>query len=328
MLKKILFLLFFVQIGLCANTYAADPIPTCIQEISKETKFYDGLKNILKNKGLNQENIKKNQEKIYDLVAENIITHCLGDINAFVDEIVDSQTLRIPFEMRDANNKPVYYAFEAPTEKLFDHINIPTGILVAPTMGKKRGDVITFSEMPKDYFWSESCADHWVKINIDDDSPVNLAGRAAFKEYSNIEFFLDFPKGTGMRAFPGLVLGADTGIGGKEQIVWFRNYLTARKAAEEFARSLKPTMCSRDNLEVYLVSLGTQKVTTGDSKQGFGIAAGVASTLTVVAIGASASGVGIAIGAIAALGAGVAALWVETLGDIQQVMVLDGPHKI
>ena len=330
MLKKILFSLFFIQFGLLATARAATPIPQCIQDIAKEAKFYDGLKEVLKNKELNQENIKKNQDKVYDLVAENVITHCLGDINTFVDEIADQPTLRVPFEMRGTNNKTIYYAFEMPTEKLFDHINIPTGIVVAPAMGKKRGDVITFGEMPRDYFWSESCSDHWVKLNIDDNAPVNTAGRASFKGYPDVEFFLDFPKGSGMRAFPGLVLGAATGIGGKEQIVWFRNYLTARKAAEEFATNLKQTICTQDNLEVYLVSLGTQKVKIGDSKYGWGITAGATGgVMGVLAIGSfSVPVVGWIIGGVVAISAGVVTLWVETLADIQQVMVLDGPHKI
>ena len=139
------------------------------------------------------------------------------------------------------------------------------------------------AELPNDYFFSGECSDHWVRINIDNTVPVNVAGQAAFTKYKDKEFFIDFPFGKNNRAFPGLIIAAKKGVGGSEEVVWYRNYKAAREAAQKFADALKGTACANQGLVIDVVSLKTVPVTQGN-KTGWTIGAGVAGG-TAIAVG-------------------------------------------
>ncbi len=343
MLKKLFSVFSFFA---CFNCLAEEQI-SCLTKIGKhQQNFLTQLEQIIGKKELNQKNIKDNEQKIYNLVAANVLTACLNtsNLSEFNNDIVSSQNISIPFEKNEK-----YYTMELNTEKLFDHINIPSGILVTPFLNKAPGDIITKAQMPTDYFFSSDCSDHWVRVNIDDDTPINKAGKASFARYSGREFFLDFPVGSYNRAFPGLVISAKTGVGAAEEIVYYQNYKNARIAAESFAQALSNTQCALDGLAVYVVSLNTKRIGSGD-KSGWAIGSGVvggsmallgaawltatyttASATVLMSTAMAANAIPVAgwiAGAVIAVAAAVAAIYPSDLADIQQVMVLDGPYII
>lgn len=321
------FLLIFVMM-LCGNLAHAGDTPPCVAAIGNDTAaFVDVLKTkILNGKEFNQKFVEQRKHEMYNLVAGNILTHCLDTKNLadFNTDIVDAETLTIPFQMDGK-----YYSLNVNVATLFNYVNLKFGILVTTKRDKMRGDVITKDEMPKDYFFSGQCSDHWVRVNIDNDVPVNKAGQAAFPTYAGNEFFIDFPSGKNNRAFPGLVIASKKGIGGSEQVVWFQNYKVARENAKKFANALQNTPCANDMLAVDVISLDTVPVIQNGKKQ-WAISGGVVGGASIaLGIALASNPVGWIIAGIAAAGGAVAyAIAPQSLADMEQVMVMDGPYLI
>lgn len=331
------FLLIFAMM-LCGNlAYATDTnTPACIAAIGNDQNaFVNVLKSeILKGKEFNQQFVDQKKDELYTLIARNLAVHCLDvtNLDDFNTNIADADILTIPFQMDGK-----YYSLNINVAKLFDYTTdyLKAGIMVTtlsnPTLaGKHMGDVITKSEMPTDYFFSGQCSDHWVRVNIDDNVAINKAGQAAFPTFAGSnEFFIDFPIGKNNRAFPGLIIASAKGIGGSEQVVWFTNYKNARASARKFAAALQNTPCANDRLAVNVVALNTvPTVQNGKSRWalGGGITGGAA-----IGVGAflASNPVGWIIAGVAAAGAAVGyAILPESLANMEQVMVLDGPYQI
>lgn len=329
------FLLIFAMM-LCGNfAHATDATtPACMVAIGNDQNaFVNVLKTeILKGKEFNQQFVDKNKDALYTLVARNLAVHCLdtSNINDFNTNIVDADILTIPFKMDGK-----YYSLNLNVAKLFDYTAdyLKAGIMVTPLSnptlaGKRMGDVITKSEMPTDYFFSGQCSDHWVRVNIDNNIPINKAGQAAFPTFAGSnEFFIDFPIGKNNRAFPGLIIASAKGIGGSEQVVWFTNYKTARASARKFAAALQNSPCANDKLAVNVVALNTVP-TVQNGKSGWALGGGIAGAVGVGVFLAS-NPVGWIIAGVAAAGAAVGyAIAPQSLANMDQVMVLDGPYLI
>ena len=220
--------------------------------------------------------------------------------------------------------------------------------MITNLRSKSAGDVITKAETPKDYFFTNDCSDHWVRINIDNSVPVNTAGQAAFSNYAGKEFFIDFPFEKNNRAFPGLIIAAKKYIGGGEEVVWYSNYRLARQNAKKFADALQNTPCGNQNLAVNVVSLNTTPDNQGENRGwaigagvNAGIGAGIATTgalsaAGIISIGAAGTAAGssaipvagwivAAVAATVATVAGVIAIAPSSLADLNQVMVMDEP---
>ena len=354
---------------ICGNgAHAYDATPACLTAIGNDNAtFINILKSeILKGNPFDQKLADREKNRLYNLVAANILTHCVDvdNLDSFNTEIVDATNLKIPFKM---DNK--YYELDINANNLFEYINLPVGIMVTNLRDKSVGDVITKAETPSDYFFSGDCSDHWVRVNIANKVPVNKAGQLAFPSYIGKEFFIDFPFGKNNRAFPGLIIAAKKGIGGSEEVVWFTNYKLARESAKQFAEALNNTACANDHLVVDVVSLTTSPSTQGNKKGwaiGAGVSAGIGATSALsaaglISIGSGAAAAGTAAAAttgaaaVAGAAAGTAAAssavpivgWViaavaatvavvagtiaiapTSLADMNQVMVMDGPYII
>ena len=343
----------------------------CLTEIGKDNEtFIQPLKDIVKDSNIIadqtkfQEFINKNKSKFYGLIAGNVELRCMGENFNDLNEIADSESIKIPFEMN--GNK---YDITVDSMRLFDYMAIPTALLVVNTRNKNPGDVIEKSKMPKDYFFSQACSDHHVRVNLNNKASVNRAGQTAFGTYggSDSEFFLDMPVGKSCRAFPGLVLGDFGGLGAKEKIVAYENYREGRKALKTFAKALQNTSCGNQGLAVYQVSIDTIPVEK-NGKKGWAIAAGVSggsmaymgitSGLATLGVGGkiiasgvwtasklglitTAAGGAVTVGAInswnvvgwvilgvTAATAATIALLPKDLADIDQVMVMSEPEII
>ena len=250
------------------------------------------------------------------------------------------------------------YDITIDSASLFDYINLPTALIVVNNRTKHPGDIIEKKEMPTDYFFSESCSDHNVRVNLNYKASINRAGQSVFGVYggSDSEFFLDMPVGKSCRAFPGLVLGDFGGWGAKEKIVSYENYREGRKALKSFSHELQNTFCGNQGLAVYQVSIDTMPIEQ-NGKKGWAIAAGVqggtmaymgasaglwkwfhvtnkvisggvrmASSVSKVALGATPVG-WIILGVTTAVEATIALL-PKDLADIDQVMVMSEPEII
>lgn len=323
------FLLAFM--GITINATAANL--QCLANIGADdaafiTPMYN---NILNGMAPTQENIDANKTKMFGLVAANVELQCLngGDLDDF-QTIANSGHFIIPFTYKDGKK----YKMQVDTAKLFEYINLPTGFLVVNNQNYAPGDVVKKTDMPTDYFYSNDCSDHFVRLNISNKVPVNVAGQTAFGEYGGKqnEFFLDFPVKKNCRAFPGLVLGDFGGLGGAEKIVAYTNYLSAQNAAQSFADALKNTACRNQNLAVYLVALESapnQKTGTKGWVIGAGVGGAAAGAITVALASNPAGWVIAAVGAaVGAVATGVSALFYKELADIPQVIILNGPYNI
>lgn len=307
----------------------ADFLNDCMRRISDNADFQKAMtEEIFKNPAtLTQEGATQNKSKILGLIAANVLQNCMPDLAALT---------------KAANGKVWYprdgktYAFQFKMDELFQHINIPTGIMLYNKPSLSVGSVIKLSDIPKLY-WSDECSDHTIWDNNDDDAAVNIAGQKVFSQYGGAdnEYFLDFEEGNGRRAFPGLVLMDETATT-TEKIVSFNNLHTAIAATQGFASALNNTACGNDGLAAYVVALNVQPGSTDsdirDIAAGTSIAAGVAGT----AIGSAAAigwipvvGWAYAVGA-AAVGAiaGGMSLIPGEISDLQEVMVMDGPYLI
>lgn len=342
------------------NPVAAESsVTACLDAISKDKEkwqdmLFDHDKGIFKDikdtDDITDAMVEKNKNKIYTLIAGNIMTRC----NKLLGDFYKKQRATIDFTH---NNKS--YAFDFSTEKMFDFIDLRTGIVVTNKRTYSSGDVMRLSDFPRNTkLFSDECSDWSIADNLDDDGAVNKIGQSVFNEFggSKNEFFLDFTEGDNRRAFPGLVLMDETGST-KEKIVTYRNINTGISKAKQFAQSLKSSECSNQGLSVYLVALDVKKDTSSE-KKGWMIAAGIGGgamawmglsagvTYTFLAGGVSALGGALgaaAPGTMAAMalgpvgwiiaGVGVAtataiALYPSEIEDLQQVMVIDGPYNL
>ena len=133
------------------NTQIQRPVQCLIDIGNDEEAFVNILKSeIVKNRKFDQTFVDKEKEKIYGLVASNIVLHCLDvdNLNDFNHDIVDPNTLDIPFKMDN-----LYYILRIDVATLFEYINLPVGIMVVnkDLQNKRIGDVITEAETPSDY---------------------------------------------------------------------------------------------------------------------------------------------------------------------------------
>ena len=321
------------------NTALADIAGDCMRRVSDNKDFQRAMtEEIFKESSmLTQEGATQNKPKILGLIAANVLTNCMSDLNTLT-KIANGKV----WYPRDGKT----YAFQFKMEELFQYINIPTGIMLYNKPTLSVGSVIKLSDIPKLY-WSDECSDHTIWDNLDDDAAVNIAGQSAFSQYGGAknEYFLDFEEGNNRRAFPGLVL-MDKTASTSESIVQFNNLHSAIGAAQSFANALNNTACSNDGLAAYVVALNVQPGAT--DKDGWAVAAGVsggALAILGVATAVQAGGVvaalttaagatsvvpvwGWIVGGLLGAAAGAISLIPGEIFDIQQVMVMDGPYLI
>ena len=306
--------LFFLFVSVSA--YAATDILTkCVENIYQDQEaWHDKIANIFSNEDdLSQAAVTKNKNKLYNLLAQNLLKICPADVL----EIFNEKEGKINFEYNDK-----LYALEFNPKELQKYLNIETGILVINNTQLSPGDILTKSQTPKDTkFFSAACSPHSIWYNLDDDAAVNKAGQAAFNDKTN-EFFLDFARGDNMRAFPGLVLMDITGST-QEKIVTFPNLAAGKNATSLFTEKLlKNTNCNNQGLAVYTVALKVAPDTSTDKR----ILAVAASSGYAIATGTTLGIISGAILGVAALGVATYSLYPEELRQIDQVMIVDGPH--
>ena len=270
---------FFKNIFLCSFMLSAFVIRgglcdiPCITAIGgDETNFISEIKNIVGSNKLDQSFVDLHKREFYELISHNADIHCSNPKD--VNNIADTESILIPFTIGGQK-----YDIKVNTASLFDYfMRIPSAILVADRghNNQKPGDIIDKSAMPKNYFFSSECSDHYVRFNLSNKAAVNKAGQTAFAVYGGAEneFFLDMPVGKSCRAFPGLVLGDFGGWGAKEKIVVYTNYREARKALKAFAGALQNTMCGNQGLAVYQVDIENTPVDKPGRWEGW-ISAGV-----------------------------------------------------
>ncbi len=304
-MKKLFVSFLFLLCGIVSN---ADAITApCLAAIgADDAGFINPMyNNVLGGKPPIQENIDINKIKMFNLVADNVKTKCF-DASATKNDfaaITQYAQFIIPFKYKD-NKK---YKMQVDTSKMFEYLNLPVGFLVINNRKLTAGDIIKKSNMPTDWFYSNTCSSHNPRLNIANDAAINVAGQAAFGKYAGekSEYFLDKPVGKSCRAFPGLVLGDFGGWGAAEGIVVYKNYLSAQKAIQSFHSALQNTPCSQQqDLAIYLVSLDNIRVKNSDQIPEWLV---VANGLT---------------------GIGLQALLVEKLADIEELQILDGPYNI
>jgi hypothetical protein len=333
-------LIAFFSVLMFGSYASADLLTDCMQAISNNTAFQSAMTSeIFKTQSdFTQEFVTQNKSKIFGAIGSTMLLEpqCSDNISTLARRANGKVWLKQPDKT---------YAFQFQMTDLFQYLTIPTGIMLYNNKTLKTGDVIKLSDISKLY-WSDECSDHNIWDNLDDDASINIAGQKVFSQYggSKNEFFLDFEEGNNRRAFPGLVL-MDKTNSTSEAIVAFNNLHTSIKATEDFANALTGTACARDGLVAYTVSLDVKPYAASGEKRVWGYSAGIAgATPLVVGIGLSkgaaalgltkvgsvlattAGPVGWIIGGILAATATTIALIPEKIQDIQQVMVLDGPH--
>lgn len=353
-MKKIYtFFIPFLTILLFATQLHADMISDCMQAVSNNPNFQTVMTSeIFKTKSdFTQEFVTQNKAKIFGTIGATMLIEpkCSDNFSTMARRANGKVWLKQPDHT---------YAFQFKMADLFSYIQIPAGIMLYNKTTLRSGDVIKLSDI-KELYWSDECSDHTIWDNLDDDAAVNIAGQKVFSQYggSKNEFFLDFEEGNDRRAFPGLVL-MDKTNSSSEAIVSFNNLHTAITATESFAGALNGTICARDGLAAYTVALNVQPLSTGD-KNAYGYTAGiVGGAATLVGTSAALNALGIATAAttkvlslagltaaagasvswvpvvgwiaagVLATGAAVIALFPYEIADIQQVIVLDGPHLL
>ena len=245
-------------------------------EVWQQTLF-DETKGVLKEYADKQDEIpsdeitnKKNQ--IIGAIAGNILLTCTSNLNNIAKEAIKNKERArnaniedLPLIYFNYNNQINTFSFKI--EDVFKSINLPTGFVIINNQNYSPGDVIELSSIPrKQKFFPDKCSDHNVKLNLDNKAAVNMAGQRVFSKYGGAqnEYFLDFADGDNRRAFPGLVIMDTTGST-QEQIVSYRNLITALEVTEKFASTLENGACSDNNLALYLVALYVQPDTENET---------------------------------------------------------------
>ena len=326
-MKKI-FGLIFVFLFMSGASYAAtadQALTACLNNISaKDSAWQSGLNDIFGNADLNDVIVEQEKQRVHNLLFDRIRANCGTALITIAKTSQDRAIIYFKHKNKD-------YGFDFSISQVLDNIGIQTGILVINKRNLVPNQILKLSDIPtKQKFFNDECSDHTIWDNLDDDAAVNIAGQAVFNEYGGTqhEYFLDFADGDNRRAFPGLVL-IDKTASTEEQIVTYLNIKTGIEKAQQFAAKLKGTPCSRDGLAVYLVALNVQNgsVQTSDNRDTssavFGSIAG--------AIAAGAAWVPVAgwiVAGVAGATAATIALWPQTITDIQQVMILDGPYDL
>lgn len=330
---KKLVILFLMFLNISAH---ADVLSSCLEKVSKNKNFQSGITEIFGDTDLSESNVFANKQQIYTLLSKSISENCGNDLVVIAKQQSDRGIIYFTHNKKE-------YGFDFSITEMFNGLGIQTGILVINKSNLGLNKVLTLSEIPKKQkFFKDACSDWTIADNLDDDAAVNIAGQAVFSEFggSENEFFLDFAEGDNRRAFPGLVLMDETGSA-TEQIVTFLNLKTGITKAQQFAEKLKGTQCS--GLSVYLVGLNVSK--DYSEANAWEIGATGAATLTGATIGgvalAHAAGVGAVFLAVPVAGwivggvilatAGAmygVAMIPQTIQDIQQVIILDGPYNL
>ena len=348
-ITKIILSIALVFYSISAN---ADMTNDCMNQISNNSDFQQvfSTKIFPNAQEITQEMATQNKQKILNAVAATMFLVCPSSVSTLAKQANG----KIWYKLNDKT-----YAIQFKMADLFQHTNMPLGILVYNKNNLGSSDIIKLTDIPKLY-WSDECSDHTIWDNLDDDTAVNMAGQRVFTQYgaSNNEFFLDFEEGNNRRAFPGLVI-MDKTSSTSEKIVSFTNLHTAINVAQQFASELNNSECSNQGLAVYVVNLKTQRLSNSE-RDGWAYTAGIAgATPLLVGIGLSkaiaAAGTALAatsaavsgaltstagilataggpIGwiaaAVIATGAAAVALYPSEISDIKQVMVMDGPFLV
>lgn len=322
-MKKIITLfLLFISI----SAHAGDSLEKCVNNIYQDQEsWHDKINAIFSNDTeLTQDMITKQQTKLYNLLAQNILTSCSADLFEIIDT---EQRHTIHFEYNGD-----LYALKFTPSELKKYIGIETGILVVNNLALSPGDIFQKSQITKkNKFFSDACSTHLVTGPLfNKDAAVNKAGQSAFGDNDNY-FFLDFADGDDMRAFPGLVL-MDMVNSTKEKLVTFPTLAEGKKETEDFFKKLQDQKsCNNQGLAVYTVALKVAPDTTTDKAAWVSAGAGVAAVAgtaaaTGVTIGVISGPVGWLVLGAAGLGAAVYGLYPEELRQIDSVMILSGPY--
>ena len=218
------------------------------QELFGSAGIFAGIE---ENTEITEDIITPHIEQLHSLIAYNIYETCKNNINI----IARKDRGHISF----VHNKRKY-GLDFSIEKMFDYITEQIGFLVIDRRDLKPGSKISTDDLEEGkYFYSSDCSDHFIWWNLNNSSPVNVAGQTVFTELggNKQEYFLDFPLGSSRRAFPGLVLIEKSGST-DEQIVSYRNIPTAMKKIKLFTDKLHGTACGGQNLASYLVILNVK----------------------------------------------------------------------
>ena len=357
-MKKII---FAILLTLFTGQVMAGAFDNCLTAIANNNQLWSDrllnsndavFKDLANSTDLPNDIIQERKNSIYNIIAQGILNTCLLNIGT-IAETADRAIIDFKH-----NNKQ--YAFDFDVKTALDYINIPVGILILRDRTKKPGDVVFKKDMPKDYFWPDSCSDHYIFENLSDKAPINIAGQAVFSEYggNKNEFFIDFPENNhetirnltfglveieDCRAFPGLILMDETGDFGStvEKIVSYQNIKVATERLKAFTEKLNKTECSGQGLSAYLVALKVQR--DSSNSEGWRIAASIGAGATVWLATSFVPVAGTILGAAAASSA-VPALWPISIGlavvggavmlmptqieDIQQLMILSNPYPL
>lgn len=350
-MKKLLCVIFSVLFMMDGASAANNALETCLNKIANnDTEWKSGLKDIFGSAELDDTVVEQNKAKIYLLLSKRFQALCGAELVPIAKNA--GERAQIDFTYNDKE-----YAFNFSTDRIFDDLGIQTGILVINKRDLYPMRILKLSEIPKNQkFFSDECSDHTIWDNLDDDAAVNIAGQSVFTEYggSGEEFFLDFADGDNRRAFPGLVI-QDKTTSTEERIVSYMNIKTGVQKTQQFAEQLKGGQCANQGLAVYLVALNVKKAPVGTSDNrdtsatavgsvaGAGLATGAVATgismaggatFTAAAFGSAAAGVawipvaGWAVAGVCGIAAATIALWPQSIVDIQQVMILDGPYNL
>lgn len=257
-MKKLLFILC----ALLVSSAHADVLDACLEKIEQNNtnSWHDilftnsnAIFNFLTdNDELTDDIVQKNKQKIYTMLAENILEAC-------PDKLLDITKIprgNIRFTRQDKK-----YRINFSTETLFDYSNIRVGFLIINKKNLEPGNILKLSDIPeKEKFFTDECSDHVIWDITDNKAAVNVAGQSVFTEFggNKNEFILDFAEGDNRRAFPGLVLMEKT-HSVQEQIVTYSNVKTATEKMELFGSKLRKSACSNQGLALYLVALDVKQ---------------------------------------------------------------------
>ena len=354
-MKRIL-LTFFTISCLCMNNSYADAFDLCMTRIfTSETvgkEFRDELSAMIGAQDsdtpeeFSQKVIsKKNQIKdaLVGIMFNNDVGLC-KDLLLQIAKIEGKKS----FTFR-RNDKNIEIRFDI--KDLLNFYPVATGIVIS------KDRFYPLDVIRRDYIkkktWGDGCSNYLSANPFDsvyDNDPVNLIAQKLSGSAKN-EFFLDEPEH--LHAFPGLLI-VDVTYQDAAELLIFSTIPFGMEQTEKFARDLKGTQCSGQGLNAYYVSYFSTATSnnTNATRLGVGFAVGgvagasifggiyagvtganiIAGMFGAAASSATVPMVGWIVGAVIAVVAGVVALVsataTETIADIPQVTVLDGPFPI
>lgn len=271
-----------------------------------------------------------------------------GVCNDLIMKIANEPKEEFNIELIKFNKK---VRFKISKKKLLEQYQVALGILVTKNSDWQYPKIIN-RDYIKEKTWSNDCSDYLSANPFDsvyDSDPVNISMQK-IKSYDN-EYFLDEPEH--MQAFPGLVI-EDVTHQDLANLVIINDIPAGQELISKFATNVSSLGKCKGNY-AYLVSyVVPEKINTGTGAgQAYAVnfaVAGIA-TATIAYAGAAYAATGTLAGIFTAAGASATvpvAGWIvagalvvvggvvafvsstttETLADLPQMMVIDGPYPL